>query len=238
MQTELRLGELCERLSEAQDHDDLARAVAGLRDTYDVEHVVYHCVRSGGEQWGALTYPKEWVDAYVKEDFKSIDPVVAACFSRPTPVDWKALDWSARPARELLGSATASGLGSQGCSLGVRGPSGRYALFSVNDRMSDGLRSRFTDARVDEMILAAHYIDSRAQEMEAEPVAKLRTLSPRETDALTLLAKGLGRAQAAERLAISEHTFRVYVESARNKLGARNTLHAVAHAMSLGLICL
>ena len=47
---------------------------------------------------------------------------------------------------------------------------------------------------------------------------------------------GMNRAQAALVLRISEHTLRVYIESARNKLGALNTTHAVARALSYGLI--
>jgi DNA-binding CsgD family transcriptional regulator len=47
---------------------------------------------------------------------------------------------------------------------------------------------------------------------------------------------GLNRAQAAEGLNISEHTFRAYVEGARFKLGALNTTHAVARAIALGLV--
>ena len=53
---------------------------------------------------------------------------------------------------------------------------------------------------------------------------------------MTLLAVGYSRAQAAKALEISEHTLRVYIESARFKLGALNTTHAVARALSRGLI--
>ncbi len=42
--------------------------------------------------------------------------------------------------------------------------------------------------------------------------------------------------QVAEMLSISEHTLRVYIESARFKLGATNTTHAVAKAITEGLI--
>ena len=66
--------------------------------------------------------------------------------------------------------------------------------------------------------------------------ADIVNLSPRETDALTLLALGLSRAQAADSLSISEHTLRVYIESARFKLAAMNTTHAVARAMNQGLL--
>ena len=37
-------------------------------------------------------------------------------------------------------------------------------------------------------------------------------------------------------LSISEHTLRAYIESARFKLGSLNATHAVAHALSEGLI--
>ncbi|MGA0228830.1 MAG: LuxR family transcriptional regulator, partial [Paracoccaceae bacterium] len=37
-------------------------------------------------------------------------------------------------------------------------------------------------------------------------------------------------------MGISEHTLRAYAESARYKLGAVNTIHAVAAAISRGLI--
>ena len=63
-----------------------------------------------------------------------------------------------------------------------------------------------------------------------------KALSPREIDAMTLLAVGYSRAQVANELSISEHTLRVYIESARFKLGAMNTTHAVARAMNQGLI--
>ena len=44
------------------------------------------------------------------------------------------------------------------------------------------------------------------------------------------------RAQAALELEISENTLRVYIESARHKLGALNTTHAVARALGEGQI--
>jgi DNA-binding CsgD family transcriptional regulator len=53
---------------------------------------------------------------------------------------------------------------------------------------------------------------------------------------LTLLGIGYSRAQVAKTLSISEHTLRVYIESARFKLGALNTTHAIARAVSCGMV--
>ncbi|MGB1153358.1 MAG: LuxR C-terminal-related transcriptional regulator, partial [Paracoccaceae bacterium] len=88
-----------------------------------------------------------------------------------------------------------------------------------------------------------HYINAgvyvfnkKALELEPEKIADVASaLSPRELETLTLLALGYNRALVGQTLSISEHTVRVYVESARFKLGSMNTTHAVACALSRGL---
>ena len=50
------------------------------------------------------------------------------------------------------------------------------------------------------------------------------------------MAAGRSRAQIADRLKISESTLRVYLDSARHKLGGLNAFHAVAIAVKGGAI--
>jgi DNA-binding CsgD family transcriptional regulator len=121
--------------------------------------------------------------------------------------------------------------------IGRRGPNGQFALFTVSHTTSDEEWSEFTIRMQRDLILIAHFLNVKALELEKgrapEPV---RALSPRETDALTFLAMGYSRGQVSEMLSISEHTLRAYIESARFKLGALNTTHAVARALAEGLI--
>ena len=129
------------------------------------------------------------------------------------------------------------GVGNQGYSIPIRGPNGQFALFTVNHSWSDEAWAKFTLEHRRDLILIAHYFNEKALEFEPDRQPdNPPSLSPRETDAMTLLAIGYSRAQVAARLSISEHTLRVYIESARFKLGALNTTHAVARAMSRGLI--
>lgn len=210
-----------------------------LREHFDVEHLVYHSVNSTGQQYAALTYSREWVEQYLEMDYARVDPVVQGCYRRFHPVDWKHLDWSGKAARSFLGEAVAAGVGNQGFSIPIRGPSGQFALFTVSNCCTDTSWERFTDENIRDLILTAHFINQKALEIErGSDIHAFQSLSPREKDALTLLAMGYSRAQAAESLAISEHTLRVYVESARFKLGATNTTHAVARAMAQGLLVL
>lgn len=226
-------------LQNATSLEALQTAITDLRNVYDVEHLVYHSVKSTGQQYAALTYDQAWVEHYVAESLERIDPVVQGCFQRFTPVDWKRLDWSGKQARTLLGEGIAAGLGNQGFSMPIRGPSGQFALFTVNHKSNDDTWHSFTQSNLHDLVLAAHYINEKALSLEGNPHhGHGQSLSPRETDVLTLLATGLARSQAAEKLKISEHTLRVYIEAARFKLGAANTTHAVATAMMRGLICL
>ena len=226
-----------EKLEQAQTLEDLQERAEALRDYYKVDHIVYHWVSSKGEQYGCGTYDRAWAERYIEADYLRVDPVVIGCYTRFHPVDWKRLDWSSKAAREFFREAQSYGVGNQGFSIPIRGPSGQFALFTVNHTCSDSEWEAFCDTHRRELILIAHLFNQKALEFEgiAEKGPR-KGLSPREIDAMTLLAVGYSRAQVAESLAISEHTLRVYIESARFKLGAMNTTHAVARAMQQGYI--
>jgi len=211
--------------------------IVSLRDLFRIDHMVYHWVDSAGEQYGCGTYSDEWRDHYVAQNYIRTDPVIIGCFQRFHPVDWKRLDWSGKPARQFLSDALKSGVGNQGYSIPIRGPNGQFALFTANHTCNDEDWAQFTQTHSRDLILIAHYFNRKALEFEPERKGEQsRALSPREVDAMTLVAMGYSRAQVADTLAISEHTLRVYIESARFKLGAHNTTHAVARALSRGLI--
>jgi DNA-binding CsgD family transcriptional regulator len=226
-----------DRLRKVETLDELSGAVTALRDDLDIEHVVYHSVNSAGKEFAAVTYEPKWVDRYFDQDYSRIDPVVQSCLRRYQPVDWKHLNWTGKSIKNFMHEAIECGVGHQGFSIPIRGPSGQFALFTVSSRDVDREWQAYTSERRGDLILASHYVNQRALEIErGSDEYDIVSLSPRETDALTLLALGYNRAQASESLSISEHTLRVYIESARFKLSAANTTHAVAKALNQGLL--
>ena len=232
-----RVEALVEKLSQVRTLEDLNLGIGAMRDMLDVEHIVYHSVNSTGEQYAALTYSPDWVDQYLELDYARIDPVVQACYRRFVPVDWKTLDWSGKVRRDFMGEAISAGIGNQGFSVPIRGPSGQFALFTISDSGSDDDWASYTKEYMPDLILAAHFVNHKALEIErGSDVVEMVSLSPRETDTLRMLALGRSRAQAADAMSISEHTLRAYIESARLKLGALNTTQAVARAIAGGLI--
>lgn len=232
-----RLETLITRLQQASTHHDLQSIVHSLREMYDAEHVVYHSVKRTGEQYAALTYEQPWIDRYVERSYARIDPVVQNAYQRFHPLDWRKLDWTANPTRTFRGEAMDAGVGNQGLSVPIRGPNGQFALFTATANAHERLWSNFVEENTNELILIAHLLNQKALEFDKGTDEQPRAhLSPREIDALSLLANGLSRAQIAETLSISEHTLRTYIESARFKLAAQNTTHAVVKAIMHGLV--
>jgi DNA-binding CsgD family transcriptional regulator len=233
----LELATFLEQVETASGLADIQGLILTLRDGLGIDHIVYHWVSADGEQYGFGTYDPAWAQRYSERDYLRVDPVVIGCFARFHPVDWKRLDWSSRQARAFQADAIAHGVGNQGYSIPIRGPSGQFALFTVSHSCSDDEWDAFTRAHQRDLILIAHYFNQKALDFEKDRVPEpARGLSPRETDALTYLAMGYARGQVADLLAISEHTLRAYIESAKYKLSALNTTHAVARAMAEGLI--
>jgi DNA-binding CsgD family transcriptional regulator len=225
------------QLEAAGSLSDLQKIVVGLRDSLGIDHIVYHWVSADGEQYGCGTYDPVWVQRYVDREYLRIDPVILACFKRYHPVDWRRLDWSSRVAKAFRQDALEHGVGNQGYSVPIHGPSGQFALLTLSHMAGDEEWDTFVGLHQREIILVAHYLNTKALEIASSRAPKLsKPLSPREVDALTYLAMGYSRGQVAEMLAISEHTLRAYIESARLKLNAQNTVSAVAQALLNGHI--
>jgi DNA-binding CsgD family transcriptional regulator len=224
-------------LENATHPDHLQDVCVALRDHLGVAHIVYHWVSAAGDQYGCGTYSQDWVTRYLEKDYLRIDPVIQGCYQRFHPVDWRRLDWSSKAARALRKTRIAYGIGNQGYSIPLRGPNGQFALFTVNHDCDDSNWEAFCDQHRRDLILIAHYFNQKALEFEPDRTpATPQPPEPKGSGCADLLALGYGRAQVADTLSISEHTLRVYIESARFKLGAINTIHAVARAQSLGLI--
>ena len=232
-----RLERVLRSIEAATERESLQDAVETLRDLLGIDHVIYHWVSNTGDQFAVGTYSEEWATHYIENDYQRIDPVITGAYQRFHPLDWRRLDWSTKSAKALMEDAALHGVGNQGFSVPLRGPNGQFALFTANHSCEEATWDDFIETYRRDLLLVAHYFNQKALEFESDRLPGVRpSLSPREVDAITLLALGYGRAQVAQSLAISEHTLRVYIESARHKLGAINTVHAVARALTLGLI--
>ncbi|MDF2231152.1 autoinducer binding domain-containing protein [Albimonas sp. CAU 1670] len=220
---------------------DLAALLRAVRRAYDLDNCIYYALNlggpRGGDEFGAMTYPEAWHQRYEEVRYRDLDPVVTASLGGFAPIDWKDLDWSGRPVRRLLSEAHEFRVGNHGYTVPIHGPNGQFAMFSVSKQCAERRWTLLLAEAAQEWLIIAHHVHRQALEMtgavERQPPPPL---SPRERDALALMAAGRSRAQVAHRLKISESTLRVYLDSARHKLGGLNAVHAVALAVKSGAV--
>ncbi|MBY6058888.1 helix-turn-helix transcriptional regulator [Leisingera daeponensis] len=230
--------ELLDEIESAASLDVLRHQITPLiNQCFNADHIIYHGICSSGRQFGWGTYPEEWISRYLEQGYIRVDPVIQRSRNCFHPIDWQRLDWSHVSVRKFFADAQAHGIGNQGFSIPIRGPHGQFAVFSVNRSCSDEAWHEFTSQRTRDLILTAHAFNERVLQLQPDLVPQaIPHLCKREIDALALLARGCGRAEAAAKLNISESTLRTYIETARSKLSAANTTQAVAIAASRGLI--
>lgn len=237
-----RLFDLIERISGAErlkeGHEILRRTVAD----HGLKHVAYTAINLPSAQRErpliAITYAPEWARHYLQEGYVNIDPVVKAGFGGILPIDWSTIDRSDPIIIRFFGEAQEFSIGPNGLTIPIRGRHGEFALFSVSTE-DDKLREweKIKNILMPDLMMMAYYFHDWA--LKTEGITRddfLNCLSLREKDCLKWRALGKSDWDISHVLGIGERTVKFHLENARHKLGAANTTHAVAKAISHGLI--
>jgi len=170
-------------------------------------------------------------------------PLRRLALQEVTPVGWQP---AARKHHEAFAKARKFGL-MTGVTLAVHGPRGQWSLSSFimdHEGVAAQRRIRATLPDCQLVACAAHCAASRLVKRRLDPAAQVRRvvdtgcpeLSEREHQCLIRLAAGKSTWEIANALEISERTIVFHLANVREKLGAINSRHAVARAISLNLI--
>lgn len=106
--------------------------------------------------------------------------------------------------------------------------------YLLKDTNADELRRAVKAAAAGQVQLSPEAATRLMREVRAPE--RPEALTERETDVLTLLAKGQANKEIARELAIGEKTVKTHVSSILAKLGVQSRTQAVLHAMKVGLI--
>jgi DNA-binding CsgD family transcriptional regulator len=234
------LYDLLVEIDEVIDSSGVAALLDKLLRVYGLRSVAYLGVgltdHPGVSPQLAVTYSPEWVEHYKTEHFVDVDPTIQIGLRRMLPIDWSDFSRDEKKVRRLFGEAEEFGLGRHGISLPVHGRHGDRALVSITsdagDRDWQHLRLHFMR---DFQLLALH-MHQAILRIEGGRTREYPALSPRERECLLWVAEGKTYWETAMILGLSEHTVRCYLESARHKLRAANTTHAVNKAGKANLL--
>ena len=178
-----------------------------------------------------VSYPAEWLELYFENDFHLIDPVLKENFTNFGVQYWSDTYKKHGSAKEFIALAEDFEL-KGGYSCGLMDHAQREgSLFSLAGDGSDHPRNR---AILDILVPHLHQALSRVSRgIRVTPVA---TLTVREQEVLLWIREGKGSWEISMILGISERTVKFHTAAVLSKLGAANRAHAVAIALSCGII--
>jgi DNA-binding CsgD family transcriptional regulator len=184
-----------------------------------------------------LTYEQQWVDRYIARDYFRIDPVVSRGRTGFLPIDWLEIDRSTPEAHRFFAEAESYGVGCNGVSLPIRGPSGERAIFTGTAYASDREWLARRIALFRDLQFIAHYVHDRVMRVVGiAPSTPSRPLSSRELECLQLISRGRTAKGIAWDIGVSDTAVRLYLSSARTKLRCATVSQAVGVAIAMNII--
>lgn len=196
--------------------------------------------RPGIDVHGAFlrsNYAPAWRQAYDKGDMVQIDPTVAHCFQRNSPLLWEPDLFETAAQKSMYEEACGFGLRS-GLTLPMHGPKGEAGMlcFVTDATPSRDLTREFRQRLGDLSILRDIAFDTGKAYIEGHAVQSLPTLTPRERECLRWTAQGKSTWDIANIFKCSEATVDFHIANIRQKFGVSSRRAAAVKAAQLGLI--
>ncbi len=185
-------------------------------------------------------YPKEWRTRYTEAAYITVDPTIIHCATHLTPIFWDQITVQEKEnefIRRFMSEARDFDLKS-GVSIPVHSPQGESAMLSLVSN-KDHLRAKpqILEAMPYAQLFAAYLHESVRKIFEQQVLPLKRAqLTNRERECLLWAAEGKTAWETAKILGVAERTVIFHLQNAGYKLNVVNRQHAVARAVSLGLI--
>lgn len=236
--------ELIDSLSEAKTVEDIHSVCSKFSVQFGFDHFIYgaQLPTSFVKPYFIIIsgYPTEWRARYTAENYIEIDPVVTHCYNHVTPIRWGQIAPQEKQnlaIRHFMGEAWEFGL-KNGVSFPVHSSRGEFALLSlVSERSQANVQADVTHVMPYAQYFIAHMHEAARKifEQQTLPLKRVR-LTDQERQCLVWSAEGKTTWETSVILRLSERTVRFHLHNASKKLNTVSRQHAVARAVSLGLI--
>ena len=188
--------------------------------------------------YAIATYSDAWFVRYVVQEYSRIDPVIAQGRKSEHPFDWRTLSEGGDLGR-FWQDAKDHGVSRVGLSIPVHSQHNAASIFSISNLLPEAVDEILGD---DEFVSLLYKFTSflhdkalrKHQNKGSLPVGE--DLTQREKDVLKYASEGMQMRGIAEAMERSPETIKTHLTTARQKLGALTTTHAVALATRDGIL--
>lgn len=182
-----------------------------------------------------LSWPAEWYERYLHENYLRRDPAVRAMGHTNVPYSWsESLEFEdyERPAKHIFDEAADFGM-REGFVVPIFGIASGTAVVTIA-----GTHAELSTRDRAELHLAAIYAHARVRALSPARCQWLSSpsLSPRERECLQWAAAGKTDWEIGEILSISERTAGAHIEHAKEKCGVSTRIQAIVMTLQSGAI--
>jgi LuxR family quorum-sensing transcriptional regulator LasR len=183
------------------------------------------------------TYAPTWRRTYDEQGLVHIDPIVAHCAMRASPLIWSPAIFTTPPQQSMYEEARAHGLRA-GVTLPIHGPQQQSGMMCfVNDSNPTDAFWRDVDVALPNLVLLRDLvIDSSQRHLDTHAQALMPKLTPRERECLKWTARGKSTWEISHILSCSEAVVNFHMKNIRMKFGVNSRRAAAVIAAQLGLI--
>jgi len=214
-------GALINKLKKILEFDSAIYALARLKNDGTIES--YETIN--------FSYPPEWLVLYKKKNFHRVDPVTIENFNNFQLQYWKDTYKKREGAKEFI-SASKDFLLNNGYACGVRNQKSSVgSILSLAGRLTKTPRNNFILET-----LTPHLHQAFSATLSANRMNSFTNISKREKEVLNWLKQGKSTWDISMIFSISENTVKFHVNNIMTKLDAVSRTHAVAIALTEGLI--
>lgn len=184
------------------------------------------------------TYPEEFVEHYVANDYAAHDMVGSISTNTNRPFGWYDIEDRYEVTRKqkiIFHDSTSVGL-KEGASVPIHGPGLMKATFSVASnlpRKEFEELFKFHQHEVHILAVAAH---EKMINLGLGQETEVKKLTNREAEIILLVSRGNKYSEIADKLFIQEDTVKKHMQHIFEKLNASNAPHAASVAIIKGVI--
>jgi DNA-binding CsgD family transcriptional regulator len=216
--------------------------LAAISKKFGFEHVSYlaNSLSVGDRKlppFVQTTFPPEWMIFYFNQGFQKVDPTIRICRHSLMGVNWETLDRSDPRIASLFAAFHKYEIGRQGYSIPTHGLGTDVSLLSVtgNDS-SDEWELKTRKAEAELSLIAARLHAKILHQATGKEAPSVRPLGGREREVLNWAARGKTISETAQIINLSPRSVEHYLQNAKTKLNAANTVHAVFLATKLKIL--
>ncbi|TDY20847.1 LuxR family transcriptional regulator [Paraburkholderia sp. BL6665CI2N2] len=228
-------------LLNAADETEWFGAIAGLAETWGFDRLLIAMLPRPTirleDAYVRSTYAPAWRRTYDEQGLVHIDPTVAHCATRATPLIWSPDIFTTAAQLSMYEEARSHGLRS-GVTLPIHGPNQEAGMMCfVNDNNPNDEFWRHINVALPNLVLLRDLvIDTSQRHLNTHAQSLMPKLTPRERECLKWTARGKSTWGISHILNCSEAVVNFHMKNIRTKFGVNSRRAAAVIAAQLGLI--